>query len=185
METRFSDTSTRRMALGGAIAWLVLAIAWQVSHVVQQQMAWEGLPQMMFLVGLVALLLGGLALAGLALNQVEPVRRPKTRIAGGVLLVVGLGLSVIVGWAVPLWTAVYGLAFLTLAWSGAGQRAAWLIGFALIVSSMTWFVLSALEIGAADAFGDYPIAWVSSTWIAGLGTAIGLVAWSRALAEPR
>lgn len=185
METRFSDSATRLMALSGAIAWLVLAIAWQASNTLERSRDWEGLPQAMFFVGLIGLLIGGMALGVMALDPMGPVQRPKWRVGGLALLAIGLVLSIILGWAVPLWTAAYGLAMLSLAWSGALRVEGWIIGGALSAASVSFFALTALEVGAVDSYGDYPVAWMTATWLAGLGSAAGLLLQSRSLRSGR
>lgn len=181
MESRFSNEVARRVSLAGAVAWLVLAVAWQASSILDQGRDWEGLPQAAFLLGAVGLLIGGLALIVVALNPTGPAPRPWLRAGGLVLLAVGLVVTVIAGWAVPIWTAALGLAMLALASSGALRSAGWIIGTALTAASASWFILSALEVGTADSYGDYPIAWTAATWIAAVGSASGLVWWSRSL----
>lgn len=179
METRFTNSTARHMAIIGAIAWLVLAAAWQAANRLEQTRDWEGLPKALFFVGLIGLLVGGLALGVLALNSVGPVERPKWRAGGLALLALGLGLSLVVGWAVPIWAAVYAVAMLSLAWSGAIRTEGWIIGGAFAAATATFFVLTALEVGTADSYGDYPVAWMSATWLAALGSASGLVRFAR------
>ncbi len=185
METRFSNGTARLLALTGAGAWLLLATAWQASNTLESSRSWEGLPQALFFVGMIGLLVGGLALAVMAMHSVGPARRPRGRVGGLVLLAVGMVLSLIAGWAVPVWAAAYGLSMLMLAFSGSLGRAGWIAGAALTAASATWFVLSALEVGTADSYGDYPIAWITATWLAAVGSAIGLFVHSRSLRTDR
>lgn len=185
METRFQYNTARSMALVGAGAWMLLAVAWQASNTLEQTRDWEGLPQALFFVGLIGLLVGGLAFGGMALDPMAPVARPRWKVGGLVLLAVGLALSFIVGWAVPAWAAVYGMSMLSLAWSGALRAEGWIIGGALVAATVAFFALTALEVGAVDSYGDYRVAWVTATWLAALGSAAGLFIHSRSLAQGR
>ena len=185
METRFSNDTARQMALVGAAAWLLLATAWQASNTLEQARDWEGLPQALFFVGLIGLLVGGLALGVMALDPVGRVRRPTGRVVGLVLLAAGLAMSFIAGWAVPVWAAAYGLAMLTLAFSGSLGRTGWIAGAALTAASASWFLLTTFEVGTADSFGDYPIAWITATWLAAVGSAAGLFLHARELKADR
>ena len=181
METRFSSNSARVVGLAGAGAWLLLAVAWQASAALDARNGWEGPASGMFFVGLAGLLLGGLALAGMAFYRMDPPAHPKARIVGLALLAAALVVSFIAGWAVPLWTLAYGLALLALAWSQSGSAPAWIAGTALTAASVTWFAMSAMEVGTADVYGDYPVAWQTAWWIAGIGAAFGLVSWARSV----
>lgn len=181
METRFPSSSARAVGLVGAGAWLVLAIAWQVSAVLDARRGWEGPASGMFFLGLAGLLLGGVALAGMSLHRMDPPAHPKAKVFGLVLLAVALVVSFIAGWAVPVWTLAYGLALLVLAWSSSVSTPAWIAGAALTAASVAWYALSALEVGTADVYGDYPVAWQTAWWIAAVGAAAGLVWWARSL----
>lgn len=182
METRFSNDTARLVGTAGAVAWLALAVAWQVSAVLDAQRGWEGPASWMFLVGLTGLLLGGLALAAMALHSAEPSDRPKTKIAGLALLGFALLLSSIAGWAVPMWALAYGVAMLVLGWSRPESTPIWIAGVALVGASISWFGLSAMEVGTADVYGDYPVAWQTAWWIAAIGAALALMLWARAAA---
>lgn len=181
METRFSNDAARTLGMIGGGGWLLLAVAWQVSAMVDARRGWDGLASGMFFVGLAGLLVGGLALAAMALHRVHDATRPRVKIVGLVLLAIALVVSFIAGWAIPVWTAAYGVAMIAVASSGAVRTPAWIAGTALSVASVVWFTLSALEIGTADVYGDYPVAWQIAWWIAGIGAAIGLVTWTRSL----
>ena len=185
METRFSNDTARLVALIGAAAWLLLATAWQASNTLEQARDWEGLPQALFFVGLIGLLVGGMALGVMALDPAGSVRRPRGRVDVVVLLAAGPAFSLIAGWAVPVWAATYGLAMLMLAFSGSLRRGGWIAGSALTAASASWFVLSALEVGTADSYGYYPIAWITATWLAAVGSAIGLFSHFRSLRPDR
>ncbi len=185
MDTRFSNTAIRIAAFGGAVGWLTLAVGFQASHTLEQGRDWDGLPQALYFVGAAGLLIGGLAFGVMALNRAESVDRPRLRVVGLTLLAIGLVLSLIAGWAVPVWAVVYGLAMLTLVRSGVLEGEGWIIGGAMSVAALAFFSLTELGVGTPDVYGDYPVAWNAATWIAGLGSAVGLVAWSvTSLDEP-
>lgn len=178
-ETRFSAGLARTTARAGAIGWLVLAIGWQTSNALEQTMDWDGPPRAAFIVGVVGLLVGGLSLAVLALNPSGADRRPMARMVGLGLVALGLVFSIIAGWAVPIWAAAYGVGMLTLVFSGTLGRSASIIGTSLLVSPVVLVILSELQLGTADSYGDYPVAWAAATWIAAFGSAMGLFIWSR------
>lgn len=181
METRFSNDTARIVGMAGAAAWLMLAVAWQVSAVFDARQGWEGPATWFFFVGLMGLLLGGLALAAMALHPAGPPARPRTRIVGLALLGVALVVSFIAGWAVPVWALAYGAAMLVLASSRTGSTPAWIAGIALVAAPIALLALSAMEVGSADVYGDYPVAWQTAWWIAGVGAALGLASWARSL----
>ena len=181
MQTRFSNDTARLVGLGGAAAWLLLAIAWQVSAVLDAQRGWEGPATGLFFAGFVGLLLGGLALAAMALHPAGPSARPRTQIVGYALLGFALVVSFIAGWAVPAWALAYGLAMLVLGWSRTASTREWIAGAAFVAAAIAWFALSAMEVGTADIYGDYPVAWQTAWWTAGIGGALGLMSWARSM----
>lgn len=165
----------------GAAAWFVVPIAWSISVVLDRTREWEGLPQLFWMVGAAALVVAGVTQLVVVLRAARPVRGASTR-AGIAFLGLGLAASMAVGWAVLLWLALYALGML-LVGAGSGSRVGSLIGVSFGVSTGAFVLLTILEVGRPDSYGDYPIAWVSSFLIGTVGAGLGMLLWSQRAGE--
>mgnify|MGYP001814714602 CR=1 FL=1 len=87
-----------------------------------------------------------------------------------------------VGWAVLLWLALYALGML-LVGAGSGNRVVSLIGVSFGVGTGAFVLLTILEVGRPDSYGDYPIAWVSAFLIGTIGAGLGMLLWSHRAGE--
>lgn len=129
-------------------------------------------PYMLFTASL-ALAVG--ATTALAWTYLEPLGRPRLRMAGAVVAVLAAA-SAMVAWAIPLWATLLAVSCV-LAAAGAqrGTRSGLVVLAAAPVLGMTaMFVASAAELGREDSYGDYPAAFgVGNTTIAA-GSLIGL-----------
>lgn len=166
--------SIRRIELVGAGAWVVVAIAWQIAEVLERSRPWEGLPRAFFLLGYPALFVGGVALVGSVIGRDGDRPRSAATWVGIGFLGLGVVFVAIAAWAIPLWAAALGIGMLVLAATGAFDRRGWIIGGALVAAPLIMLLLTELQVGTADEFGDYEIAWASATWIATIGAAAGL-----------
>ena len=178
-QSRVSGLTMRIAGVVGAAAWLAVAIAWQASNVLERTRPWEGLPRTAYLVGAAALIVGSVALALTMFHTTEDNRRQATTRIGFIFLAVGLIVSVIAGWAIPIWAGLYGVAVMTLTRNRTRPRVGWLIGGAFLAAPVAMFVLTALRVGQPDSYGDYPIAWSAATWVACLGAAAGMALLAR------
>jgi hypothetical protein len=131
-----------------------------------------------------ATILGASLLTGLAMWLGIHKRSGGLGVLGNVgLAVTGLGVAAtLVAWAVFLWMPLLaiGLAILGVAALRAGVAPTWptvLVATGFIIGVIGFVSLNALELGPADSFGDYPLAWGISTTL-GMGfVAAGLLGW--------
>jgi len=165
----------------GAAAWFVVPIAWSISVVLDRTREWEGLPQLFWMVGALALVVAGAMQLVMVLRAARPVRGATKR-AGVAILGLGLAASMAVGWAVFLWLALYAVGML-LVGAGSGSRVAKFIGVSFGTGTGAFVVLTILQVGRPDSYGDYPIAWVTSFLIGTVGAGLGMLLWSQRAGE--
>ena len=173
-----TDSITARI---GAAAWFVVPIAWSLSVVLDRTREWEGLPQLFWMVGALALVVAGAIQLVMVLRTTRPVRGASTR-AGIAILGLGLAASMAVGWAVLIWLALYAVGML-LVGAGSSSRVASLIGVSFATGTGAFVLLTILKVGRPDSYGDYPIAWISSFLTGTVGAGIGMLFWSQRAAE--
>lgn len=167
------------MAWIGAAGWLVVPIAWETSRILERTREWEGSPRAAYLVGAAAALAAGALMFSLVIVSTASVTRSKQIWLGIGLVGLGLVVSVIAGWAIPVWATLYGVGMLLIVASGCVGTPGRIIGAALLASTAVFLVLSSLEVGAVDSYGDYPAAWSSATWVGTLGAGLGMAVWAR------
>jgi hypothetical protein len=165
----------------GAAAWFVVPVAWSISVVLDRTREWEGLPQFLFMVGVLALVVAGVTQLVMVLRASRPVRTASTR-AGLAFLGLGLAASVAVGWAVFVWLALYAVGML-LVGAGSRSRVVSLIGVGFGTGAAAFVLLTILKVGRPDSYGDYPIAWVGSFLIGTVGAGLGMLVWSQAAVD--
>ena len=163
----------------GAAAWLVGPLALNASSVLEQTRPWEGLPLTVYLVGSLAIVLGGVAML-LAIIQGGDREAFGGRSWVGVgLVAVALVVSGLATWAIPIWTGLYGVGLLVIASSGVFRSAGRFLGVSFLAALAILIILTELEVGRRDSYGDYPLAWTVAFWVAGVGAAVGMGLWSR------
>ena len=163
----------------GVAAWLVGPLALNASSVLEQTRPWEGLPLTVYLVGSLAIVLGGVAML-LAIIQGGDREAFGVRSWVGVgLVAVALVVSGLATWAIPIWTGLYGVGLLVIASSGVFRSAGRFLGVSFLAALAILIILTELEVGRRDSYGDYPLAWTVAFWVAGVGAAVGMGLWSR------
>lgn len=171
------------LALVAATAWAVMPVAWLLAAMLDSDGGGDAFTPF-YLVGWVALVVAGVAML-LAILRVEPVpERRRLHRVGIAVHSLGVLTTVVLFWAVFLWAALYAIAAALYAIAAPQiRRPALVIAGAMAVGVASMFVLTALEVGAQDEYGDYPIAWVSAYVVAGVGGAIGNVLLGRSRAS--
>jgi hypothetical protein len=160
-----------------AVAWTVVPITWMTAAVLERGRDWEGLPSAVWGIGWLALVVAGAATVMAVVRTRDRTDRRGLRRGGIAALGAGLAVSAIAPWAIPVWSALYGVAMLLVAASGRGGAAARLTGFAFLAAVGSLIVLTALRVGTPDSFGNRPVAWTVATIIATVGAAGGMVVW--------
>ena len=161
----------RSLAAVGAAAWILFAVAWQISDYLGRSRPFEGSPRNWFLVGVAAGTIGGLVLLGESVRF--PAPRSKRFVAGMVAISLAIGLQVIAGWALPVWALVYGVAAALLIPNL--RPAGLLIAGGFVGSVGVWFALESMGVGPIDEYGDHPYAWNIAMWSLALAVAAGLI----------
>ena len=179
-------TYLNKVPLIAAVLWLAVPMAWGVATILDRTRVWEGSPAQAWMIGWAALIgAGGLTL-WTVVRTIDRSRVPATLvIAGYVAYGLGLAVSIVAGWALPVWMTLFGIALLLFA-NGMGnlRRVSQFVGGAMLFGVVSQVALTLLKIGTPDSYGDYPIALTTSTLIATLGAAAGLYAMSHRVARP-
>ena len=118
----------------------------------------------------------------LAILRIGPRENRGRMIQAGIVIhALGLLVSAVMFWLVPLWAALYSVAMVLFALGAAQVRkAALVIAGTMAAGVLSIVVLTALQVGTPDpTYGDYPVAWVTSYYIAAMGAALGTVVLSR------
>ena len=111
----------------------------------------------------------------------------------GVIGMVGFGIialgvvASILAWAAPFWMGLQGIGLLVVGIAAlrTGLAPKWstlLTSTGFIVGVITFIVLTEMEVGTPDSYGDYPVAWNISTGIGIVIVSLGLIglgAWLR------
>ena len=129
------------------------------------------------MVGATALVVAGVIQLVMVLAAVRPVRRASAR-AGVAIIGLGLAASLAVGWAIIIWLALYAVGML-LVGSGTTSRIVSLIGGVFATGTGAYILLTVLEVGRPDSYGDYPVAAISSLLIGTIGAGLGMLLWSQ------
>ncbi len=174
--TDFSER-TRVFAQIAAAAWLIGSVIWSID-VGFDRFGDDG--NVMNLIGWVALVVAGVFTL-LAILGVAPAHHRGPMVKTGIAFhALGLTATVVVFWAVPLWAALYSIAMVLYA-IGLPQvrRATLIVAGAMVAAVAAFIVLTALQVGTPDSYGDYPIAWATSFFLATIGGALGSLVLSR------
>ncbi len=170
----------RTVARLGAGAWLIVPAAFGWATVLDRTRSWDGSPQMTWIVGWVALMLGGAMLLVTVLRAKPDSERRSLIRAGIVFLFLGLAMSALAGWAIVLWTTLYGVGLILFAWGARSQPVAWFMGATFLAATAALIILTLLKVGTPDSYGDYPIAWTTAYVVGALGAAVGMALWPHA-----
>ena len=163
----------------GAAAWLVGPLALNASSMLEQTRDWEGLPLTVYLIGSLAIVLGGVAILLAILKGGDREAFGVRSWVGVALVAVALVISGIATWAIPIWTGLYGVGLLVIASSGVFRSAGRFLGVSFLAALAMQITLTQLEVGTQDSYGDYPLAWTVAFWVAGVGGAVGMGLWAR------
>lgn len=165
------------LAAGGA--WLTVPALWWWSDRLDDSRPWEGLPQVVWMVGAMcltaAVTFGVVVLIGLIERHGGLGWPGRLSLVPAVLSVPA---ALVVAWAVPVWATLVAITWLTVGVallrrgiapvaSTVTTTVAWPIGL------MTFAVLRANEFGAVDEWGDYPAATLSGLAVGAVLMAIG------------
>lgn len=166
-------------ALIAAAAWVLVPVAWSIGAGLESDGSAGG-GEVFFVLGWAALVGAGV-LTLLAILRIAPKRNRGRMLRVGIVVhALGLLVSAVVFWFIPLWAALYSVAMVFYA-LGAPQvrRATLIIAGAMAAGVVSLVVLTALEVGRPDTYGDYPVAWAASYFIAAIGGALGALLLSR------
>ncbi len=161
-----------------AAAWLTVPIAWSIGA------DFEG--NVLTLLGWVALVVAGVfsLLAMLGITSAHN-RGPMVK-TGIAVQALGMVATVVVFWAVPLWAGLYAIAMVLYAIRlPQVRRATLIVAGAMAAAVVAFFVLTALQVGTPDSYGDYPVAWATSYFLATIGGAVGNFVLSRREVSPK
>ena len=175
------DTKFNAVAIIAAILWLAIPVTWSTASILDRTRAWEGSPQQFWMIGWAALVVAGVLTLWMVVRRFDRTHNSSSFVAAA-FAIYGLGLaaSVIVGWALVVWMTLYGAALLMFA-GGMGnlRRVTRFVGGAMLAGVAAQIILTMMKLGTPDSYGDYPIAWTTSMYIATVAAAIGLYAASR------
>lgn len=162
-------------ALIAAGAWVIVPVAWSIGADMNGP-----INNVLFMVGWTALIVAGVFTL-VAILQVAPKEERGGWMRAG-MLIHGLALvvSLLTAWFVLLWAALYSAAMALYA-RGLPQvrRAMIVISGAMGAAVASFVVLTVLEVGTPDSYGDYPVAWATAYFVAAIGAAIGALVLSR------
>jgi len=181
-------TFTKTAGLAGmwsGVLMIGLPIAWTLGLISEERSgSWDRVESTMFAVGTAALL------AAAALIVVLMVGLNKRHGGLGTAGIVGLGLAAlgvvlafiawfIFGWGVLLGSGmlIYAIAMLRRDIAPRADTVAF--GSGMLIGLIVFFVLTALEVGWRDSYGDYPLAFLVGVWSMSLVSAVGLIGLGR------
>lgn len=169
--------TTRRagtLALISAGFWLAAIITYASGLPVDD---WNGAVYLLFSAEvLIAGVLGLLAMIGMS-----------QRLGGlGVVGTIGLGIialgvvASILAWATPVWMGLQGIGLLVVGFAAlrtdlAPKLSTVLTSTGFIFGVATFLVLTELEVGTRDSYGDYPVAWNVATGVGIVIVSLGLI----------
>ncbi len=180
--TNFTRTAGL-MAMAAAALLTLIAVASAVSLVSNLRTsggsASDGEWEIYYILGTAALLGAAviMVIVVLALRQRTGQRGTATIVA---LALSGLGAAATSlawfqpGWAVPLGTGAFIMAYVVLRTGVAPVVPTVLYGTGFLTGVATFFVMHSLKVGRLDSWGDYPAAWDGGVAVACGLTAIGL-----------
>lgn len=161
-----------------ALSWVTVAAMWGASAWAGRTRPWEETPQQFYMIGAIALLAAGLMTLIVVVEARSRAIRPTVASIGVGVVVLGVAASV-VAWAVPLWTTVYGIGMLLVVAGGSLRRPATLMAAAFLSSTGAFILLTALQVGTPDRYGDYPVAGAAAVILGTLGPAAAMAIHAR------
>jgi len=179
---------TRRagtLALVSAVLFTAFGTYWIIwSEFLDSTFEWEGIGSTTYVVATVAL---AVAFFCLAFTTVGIIQRTGTK---GILpivafVLVGLGtVAAMMAWFTPGWMLLGGLGALigaiVVLRSGLGSTTATLLyGLGLLGGLALTMLLTTLEVGRVDEWGDYPLAYSFGIGVGCYATAVGLLGIGR------
>ena len=101
--------------------------------------------------------------------------------AGLALTALGVAFSLL-AWAIPFWMGLQGIGLLLfgIAVLRSDRAPRWstvLASAGFILGVIAFFVLTELEVGDPDSYGDYPVAWGVSLVAGTVIVSLGLIGW--------
>lgn len=172
-----------------ALFWLGGLGAWSTSTILDRTRAWEGAPRQVWIAGAISITLAGVLTLVTMLRVQERIRPHRERMAttGIVLVGVGVLVTLLIAWALPIWMLLEGTGMLlfVLAIKGEGTLGTVtriVFGSAFLIAFATMISLTTLKVGTPDTYGDYPAAWTSSAVVGTVLAAaalVGIATWLR------
>ncbi len=141
-----------------ALAWLTVGGygIWQILD--QGSSDYWHIP---YLILTLALVVGGVLTVVAVWNLSRGVERPPLRWIGLAFCALGVVLSTVAAWAVPVWMTLFAVGFGLVAISGSKpwRRAVAFLAAAQLVGMAVMFTAMAAEVGRRDEYGDHPAAF--------------------------
>jgi len=163
----------RNLALMAAAAWIVVPIAWWLAALLESDESGTGITPF-YVLGWAALIGAGVLMLLAMLRVGAAPGRTRLFQVGIITHSLGILTSVVFFWAVPLWAGLYSIAMVFYAVAAPEvKRATLVIAGAMAAGVASLVVLTALQVGTPDTYGDYPIAWITSYVVAAFGGGVG------------
>ena len=156
-----------------ALAWLTVG-GYGVWQILDQDSGeyW----QIPYLIVTLALVVGGVLTVVAVWNLSRGVERPPLRWIGLAFCALGVVLSTVAAWAVPVWMTLFAIGFGLIALSGSKpwRRAVALLAAAQLVGMAVMFTAMAAEVGRRDEYGDHPAAFGIGLVVTAAATVLSL-----------
>jgi hypothetical protein len=151
-----SRSAVRTMTLVAGAAWLIVASSGVIDGFVDYGDGWA-LPYTVFAL---ALAVGAALSLAVGAQATQESARPRLRIAALAVCALGVVLSFIGAWALPLWMTILGAGFglLAIAASPAQRRPLALLAAGQLAGIAVLIVGIEAQLGQVDEHGDYPLA---------------------------
>lgn len=182
--TPFTRSAGAASLLASA-AWLSVPALWRWSDVLDDSRPWDGLPQVIWMLGAICLTLAVTLGMVLILGLIE--RHGGLGVTGKLVLgpaVLAIPAALVVGWFMPLWATLISISWIGLCGVLLRRRLAPSVATALLagawpVGLLTFAVLRASEFGTVDEWGDYPAASFTATLVGAalMAGGSGLMGW--------
>ena len=182
--TPFTRSAGAASLLASA-AWLAVPALWRWSDVLDDSRPWDGLPQVIWMLGAICLTLAVTLGMVLILGLIE--RHGGLGVTGKLVLgpaVLAIPAALVVGWFMPLWATLISISWIGLCGVLLRRRLAPSVATALLagawpVGLLTFAVLRASEFGTVDEWGDYPAASFTATLVGAalMAGGSGLMGW--------
>ena len=146
-------TNLEKVSLVAALWWLAIPVAWSAATILDRTRVWESSPQQAFMVGWAALVGSGALTLWTIVRVIDRSRVPNgVFVSGFVAFGLGLAISVIAAWALPVWMVLFGVALLLLApGMGSLRRVTQFTGAAMLAGVAFQIVLTLMNLGTPDS----------------------------------